>query len=651
MSPEERLKIQSGPFDPASITIIDPSDFSYVGTGSVVLSSSATVSFGVSARSEFAWRIQGFVSSSLESAWRVGEGEYYWYRVEGECGQVECDTFGVQNRNCNRMTFTTVIPARDVAEVCEVMTSPVLNPPVQARIISIRKYSRPVLRTGVASPDCNILEDEEFCQIPECEDYCIDQRIVTDISLNFFAIEAVYAAEMSGGVNLSGVSGNDAVRNFTPVSPLIYFSGGSSFSVSYWYGPYVPMGFIPGDFSAAALGDLEVTGSAESLSSHRDYVASGSVVFLGASQNVSPIWHYPPPQHVLPGPEQVTIINEDGSEFLLEDGSLLILEPPSYIPSLVLTFGGTLYMGYFASALGGITLEGESAHVPTLPYDGDGFVEISGSLAEVVSPYYSYTPYGGVQMYGGAEFGFEDLGIISMNINLASSAFGLGYEFYTVDYESALTISDSSVISSCGCPSAGLSLNMSHNLFDSRLLSSFMDRNGLISPTSAQLRYRSSDSSWRDAQHYSGVLESGEYGQISIFFSLACLDGSWRFSFAVRDNSSRSETKFITDMPSNLVCGGNNIATDIELKIGRGLDSYISGESIYVVTPRSARPAIAPDNQLNVSVAGLQNDYVVYYDELGLFGESYWSYSPLKFGIGAVSKGYEMQVVDLKRIF
>lgn len=643
MSPEERLKIQSGSFDPASIITISSSDFSYVGTGSVSISSSATAFFGISATSEFAWRIQGVVESGLESSWRVGDGEYYWFRVEGECGKVECDTFGVQNRNCNRMTFTTVVAARDVAEVCEVMTSPVLNPPVQAKIISIRKYSRPIARTGPASSDCNILDDEEFCQIPECEDYCLDQRIVNDIGFRSFAIESIYAREMSGGVNLSGSADNNSKRSFDPSDVLLQLSGSSDLYASYFYTPYFSISMM--ELSIMSVYSLEMSGSAEINSNARAFDMYGGAVLSGGAQFVSPVWNYP-------NSYLLSLETESGDEILSEDGSLTEFEHSSSLPVLDIVLGGGATIGYLHIASGGLMLEGGSDSIMRLNHDSFVSLEIGGSITDLISSGFYYQPSSGGNLSGEAELGFEDIGIISTNIQVASSVFDLGYDFNPVNYESQLTISDSFVVSACGCSSAGLSLEMFHNLFESKFLSSFMDRNGLVSPTSSQMRYRSLDSSWRNVHHYSGTLDSGGYGKISTFFSLDCVENSWRFSFVVKNSENRAETKFICDIPSDLVCGSNDISTEIELQIRRRTGQPTSGQSIYVVTPHSVRPGpYSAAEDLSVFVGGMQNQYMVYYDELGVFGDSYWLRNPLRFRINSASPGYEMQVMNLKQIF
>jgi hypothetical protein len=240
------LKAASASLIPASITLIPPAhDLDYAGSGAVTLSGSAEYFWGVSSSQSFSWRISGVVESAVESSWSVGEGEYYWYRIEGECGEVECDTFGVQTNKCKKMTFTTVISARNLTELCENMQSPVINPPVQARITSVQRYSRTASRT--ASPlDCNIIQDVDFCQIPECLDYCVYERAVVDIPLQFIVYDSPFQVEGSGSASIGG----SALDVVSPTRQYVS-SGNAVISGSADFGFEDDLGLIVANFNIA----------------------------------------------------------------------------------------------------------------------------------------------------------------------------------------------------------------------------------------------------------------------------------------------------------------------------------------------------------------------------------------------------------------
>lgn len=625
-----------------NLLTIQSDSFEYSGSGSVDLSGSAGFFGGVSVAQNFSWRISGFVEKELESSWMVGDGEYYWYRVEGECGEVTCDKFGVQHRNCKKMTFTTVVAARNIAELCENMQSPVINPPVQSRIISVKRYSRPAGGTAGAL-DCNVLDDVEFCHVPECLDHCVSERAVVDVPLRFFAIESVYQATASGGISLGGRSENNARLDFIPFYPVINFVGGCSFSVLYNFVSYGPsFGMLPSVTSFSSDG-IEITGGAECESTGYLYEAYGSVQLSGASQNVSPSWNYP-------SLDLISILGESGLEILTESG--LSMEAPSMIapPVVDIILGGGCTVGYFNSASGSVDVGGSSESTIVFVANSSGGIETGGFVLNISSPSYNYFPQGEIVLSGSAELGFEDLGIISTNLNLAANVFGFDFDFNVVSQNSPLTISQSPVVGACGCRSAGLSLELVHNLQKSSVLSGLLDRSGSSLPAKLYMRYRSSDSSWRETRRLVGMDETGGDEEVSLFFGLECADSHWKFSFVARSSSSARETKIIMEIPPDLVCG-NNLSADILAYISTGRSSPLTNDNFYVVTPHSIRPSSSrPSRGIDLTVDGVPNGYVVYYDQMGLFNDDYWSDFPLELRINPVSRK-EMPVMNLKSIF
>lgn len=158
---------------PASITIT-PNLYHNASGAVEILSSSAESSKAVFFSFETSWNVRGELNIDLTTSWNVGEGGYYWYRVESECGEVTCDDFGVERRECNKMTIVTTVSARSVVELCDTLANPRTNAPLVAKILSIRRYGRPMFRDQIQPGQCNTLEEVEFCHVPECLDYCID---------------------------------------------------------------------------------------------------------------------------------------------------------------------------------------------------------------------------------------------------------------------------------------------------------------------------------------------------------------------------------------------------------------------------------------------------------------------------------------------
>lgn len=167
-------KMDDPTITPASITVVP--DLYHQATGSVSVSA-PDMSLSASASYDLftSWRVMGPLDVDLTTSWNTGESTWYWYRVEGFCGPVICDEMGVQYSDCDRMTFVTTVSARNLSELCETLSNPRTNAPVNLLLSSIKRYSRPVFRNQIQPDQCNVLEDVEYCQIPECMDYCPEE--------------------------------------------------------------------------------------------------------------------------------------------------------------------------------------------------------------------------------------------------------------------------------------------------------------------------------------------------------------------------------------------------------------------------------------------------------------------------------------------
>jgi hypothetical protein len=177
MSTEESpfVRLDDSTITPASITIAP--NLYHQGSGAISFAAAGDADFSASASYDLvtSWRVRGSLEVDLSTSWSVGEGAWYWYRVEGECGPVECETFGVGYDGCGRMRFVTTVSARNLSEVCDVLRNPNINAPVNLKIATIQRYSRPVFRNQTTADECNVLQEVEFCHVPECLDYCVDE--------------------------------------------------------------------------------------------------------------------------------------------------------------------------------------------------------------------------------------------------------------------------------------------------------------------------------------------------------------------------------------------------------------------------------------------------------------------------------------------
>lgn len=600
---------------PGSITIIP--DPGYIPTGSISISSNVEFSVGQSEEREFSWRIDGALEKELEFQWNVGEGEYYWYRVEGECGKVNCENNVVDADQCNEMTFVTVVSARNVAEVCEILKSPRLNPPVNMRVAFIKKFSRPVLKGSVLDDQCNTLEEQEFCQIPECLDYCIDEEVVVPSYVSMSYIDLLEFMDTSGGVFISGSSETNRNRIYNPAFPLATVSGSSVFGVGI-------NSESSGSFALA--GSASLTVSAILVECRGQILISGSSGTTSPSYNISHLGAFSLSGSATVRPRFIFNFAQRGEVSIeSEEGFALMTEG-----------GQELFNNYNLL----FSISGSAEFLLSSRFMPSGSVEFGGMAGDYVSPSYFYSPSSGHVVGGQAERNFEGLGTIFVHSSMDMNCSDFASDFNDIPYGNGLTISDETVVPSCGCGPLGLSLVARHNLFGSSVVNNFLNKSGGSLPSSILMRHRSSDSSWRFNTSFHGSNES-----LSVLFSLACVTDVWRLTFSAKksDRGLNRHTKFIVDMPSETICSDGSISTRISL----GVNSPVV-VGIPVVSP--AHMSMGNAAQSNVAVDGFIFDYVVYYDEIGIFKDSYWSRTPFEIYIEPLVLP-EMPSVDLEKIF
>lgn len=576
--------------NPATITFISVPDYDYPSEGSISVSGSSETSVRIGRLFESSWNVDGIFSSGFMSEWAVGEGELYWYRVQSSCGEMKCDTNGMLYPDCRNMTFMTVVPARNLAELCGKLSNPSINPPVNLRITSVKKYARPVERSDL-SPECNSLEEQDFCQIAECLDYCLDQDVRQVASFSMRAIESIWEVSMSGGPLFYGQVQTNRHRVYRPESPVIGVSGSSTNSVS----------FVR-DLSGSTI---SVAGVAHVISSVYTAPAGGSFSLGGYARTVSPSRKY--------------------SDM---EGTIEVSGQPRlhYAPRLSSSIG---FSG------------GSSTHFNML-FGSSGKIELEGRIMDYTSPTYSHEGSGSLVLSGSSSFNFSDLGIFSEILSVSMSAFDFSSESDPPLYDSNLTISNYSVSPSCGCGPMGLSLSLKSNLGNSAFLSAFLKRAGLALPDPV-LRFRSRDVSWSSVQRVVGRGRDGvSVEDLYVSHSLSCSDGFWVFAFSAstfnRTTLDEIRTKFILDMPVDLICSDGSISTRIELDIKSGEFQVSTGRKVSVVDPPRPLSVNPNPRRIDAFVDGVFSDKRVYYDGLGMFKDSYWSSKLLKIEINSATK-------------
>lgn len=589
---------------PASITFVTATpDYQYSGAGSVTISGESEVSIEVSKGLRSEWSVQGVFSSGFRSEWESGEGEYYWYRVQGSCGEVRCDTNGILYPDCENMTFMTVVAARNIPELCQTLSNPTLNPRVDFRLESIKKYARPVARSG--SDECNELEEQEFCQVAECLDFCLDQDVRQGMSFSMRPIESIFNFEMSGLVRLSGQVQTDRNKSYVPESPVVEVMGSAQ---ALWSVLHV-----------ASTTPIALSGSAEETSSSYNFEPSvGGFGLSGFARTSSPSRIY--------------------SDM---EGSLVL--------------GGGAGLLYAPRLEGEIVLSGSSENFVTMRFPFSGKLEFGGRLVDYIAPTFNRDWSGGVGMGGSSSYNFRDLGLYSMPFNLAMRGFDFASESGDADYSSELTIDDTTISPACGCGPVSMRLLMEHNVAKSSFVSNFLKRAGLSMGNVVDMRYRASDSSWRAGVQLLGRGRDGvSLEDLNFFYILRCSDGFWNFSFSAETSNRLTgdvlRTKFILDIPSDVICSDGRISTRIEARFDfDGYGPTTAGEAFLVTDPASRRGS-GKSSGMDALVDGNFIDERVYYDQIGIFKDSYWRTRPLEMKLNIFGTS-SMPRVDLGSIF
>lgn len=120
----------------------------------------------------FEWRLKSYVFKDITFTWNTGQLTMYWYRVIGEGRQGdECDL--VADPCCQK--YIVNVQARTPAELCEKLSERHWNWPIH----SVQRFSRPAGTEDAQyyideHGECVELEEIEFCEIPQCADFCVD---------------------------------------------------------------------------------------------------------------------------------------------------------------------------------------------------------------------------------------------------------------------------------------------------------------------------------------------------------------------------------------------------------------------------------------------------------------------------------------------
>lgn len=626
---------------------------------------------------------------------------FYWYQVEGECLIAQCEFAGFDPNDPICLTsgqvpgfvdslgrpaqvtgqsFIKTVFARNVEEVCRAIRADVGFNEVFWPVRRIARFSRPVLTEDIEEQiaagidhSCNVMIDEDFCVIPECLDYCLDERLTTEfyVDIVVFAIDNLFLYEASGGFELGGEA-----SLFEPVT------GDAVLTIA----GEVDVQSSGHSFASDGIG-LELGGEATIQSDYFEYEGSGGFEVGGEVDVVSPFFTYVSDGDIIEAGGDILI-----SGFVLSYDSFFVL----------LTLGGVVDLFasnlVFDSALAELTVGGESSFAGdrvadgdvelefsaeantispnhTFVSDGDGIetdithavgrdfevltnlefvpttvpfnviffgpaeapLEIDGE-ADVVSPAYSWEGTGGFEIAGDAIVESSDLGLFEVEMGIIESLTLLEVAFgVDLDLPEVSGTGSEDVFTDCGCNPSTRQLEFRHGLDNANVLAQFLSRNGFTLPTLFNLTFNERDSVWREAFSFvgSGATE-GQNERWNILFEWRCdpdsdLQNRWVLSILVRRlnlvTAEDFDTRLLFYFNTSLVCPFGAIGIGFSIDTSNPGQAFISGEFVSDVNN-------------------------VFFDEIGLFLGEFWRANPgLPISVTVTTTPEEVNRFDISPIF
>jgi hypothetical protein len=514
----------------------------------------------------FSWDVEKNIAIEKEFTWNLGEIPLSWYRVEGKCtSNATCDTHGFDLVNgCGYVTYIQVIAARGLSDLCSKLKEGKLFKPVVWPLQSITKRNNPVYKTETDS-SCDVFEEEIFCDVPECRDFCLDESVYFRATLDFFIQDNFLLYEGSGSLSIGGLATTSS-------------AGGTE-----------------ANYSFEGSGILDVSGIADTAKqAEYDEEGSGGVLLSGEGIIVCPNYAYE------------SFINTIVSGTAYVESSLY-----SYEGESGLTSGGSGFYGVGLVGEGTITIGGVADTTPNLYHVAQGSVEIDGEALST-SEAYSWIGSGELEIGGSATYisSYAGAYVQDFTLNMSIERTYLGF------IEDSLTDTlapDTSTVISCSCADIPLVLSISHNLNQENQLYRFLSRNGLDLPNTTSLNYKSSSNSWYFAHHFKGKGEQdNNLERWLINFNWKCSedidsisDGVfWNLKISIRKENLVTYEDIVTRMSFTLPTSAFCRDTENKVTLNYNIKNY----------------------SLTTDLSFAELDY--FEDNIGLFKNKYWNNNP-----------------------
>ena len=578
------------------------------------------------------------------------------HRISSHC--VRIFDSGKYPKCKQKLQMITAVAARNLSEVCEVLKNPKFGPAVDFQVISIKKYKDPITGGGVRTE----LEEQEFCNIPECVDLCLDFDLANEASVSENSGPyRPYIFEMTASFTRFAVESNINLQ-LLGSAQILYFwydsEGGAEISGS--------SSLVSSKFNYNFLGNIVFSNEIDFLINPIIRNFSGSIDIGGIITDViSPRIQYNSKlqlvlesdssiKYIIPfcsyaslkvtGQAEVEILNisyefDVSGDIYMNGSNDLYLNHYEYqgdgqinlYSNLIVISGYRTYesqgsisisgsndrLGRCIETTGNLSILGSSQSKKRPAFNFTGNIGLAGSSSDIITSNRVFRSAGElIQIYGNTDNTNDDLHLINFkNVGLlvSEASFYSSFLSASVDFASPESFSDLSInqgsVNTCGCLNVGLTISLNNNLSNAGVLGSFLEKNSLTLSPNLILRYKKSTNSWFLNQNFRGKSDDDQDVFWQLIFDLSCTniienqefdDYYLKFNFISKYTKlgKTYQSNFLVNMNSNSVCVSRN------------------GELSTNIT-------INTDKNM-VLVDGIDTNYKLS-DGVGLFSNSYWN--------------------------
>jgi hypothetical protein len=461
---------------------------------------------------------------------------------------------------------------------------------------------------------------QQYCHIPECLAFCINEDLLIEIGCTTQFTDAFYDYVAEGNLNFSG-------RSLVSDSNLISFNGGIVLSGSALYTKnsfsYTPSGrlilgssplvvfaawnYLPLNYNLVLSGLSPTTAENLNYKPVGTIVLSGNILFKSSYRfliknpilsiagnsicNYKRAFEQSASGLLTLGSSfncKCSNYKYSSGEGLHLGGNFLIKSNRrNYVVNSGLILSGFHLLGHKYLGNGSLILGNDSFSIVKNKVIASGTL-VLGSTALISSTNFNYVPTGGLVLNGSFETNiFNDLDLmidIGSNVNLLTFEPILP-EAYDDTTAESFTYDNGVVINyDCGCGSIPVKLYLNNNITTSGLLKSYLNRNNLSLSDDIELTYNVIGKSWRHNAYLNSVDNSEKW---IIIYEWTCdeLDSVnvWNFSISIsrqlNGNKKNSKLMFLFDKTDPC----NNEKIEFNFNFNTNIKNIVSPNGLNVL--------------------------------------------------------------------